>query len=268
MAFAIMGGFAFAIAFAIAYALAGAWAFFIALILVAVIALTMAKDFAFFLMLFFVILPVLNAVVDWLSWAVTRFNVSLIDVASPSLGGFAFVLTILLIDIAAAIIFVVSLTVLLPIGLELVDTFLSVFGRDSFDWRIAAAQAVASPWDEGLFVTGMLLTPLVPTLVALTTGFVSLAAPLTPGARAVMDSSPGEEEEGEEETGPDDDQIRAASRTVYLSRLWYAPALLISIGVFLGIWWGLAASDLPIADFLYNLSLCATVWGHGECAWL
>lgn len=268
MAFAIMGGFAFAIAFAIAYALAGAWAFFIALILVAVIALTMAKDFAFFLMLFFVILPVLNAVVDWLSWAVTRFNVSLIDVASPSVGGFAFVLTILLIDIAAAIIFVVSLTVLLPIGLELVDTFLSVFGRDSFDWRIAAAQAVASPWDEGLFVTGMLLTPLVPTLVALTTGFASLAAPLTPGARAVMDSIPGEEEEGEEETGPDDDQIRAALRTVYLSRLWYAPALLISIGVFLGIWWGLAASGLPIADFLYNLSLCATVWGHGECAWL
>jgi hypothetical protein len=223
----------------------------------------MAKDFAFFLMLFFVILPVLNAVVDWLSWAVTRFNVSLMDVATPSLGGFAFVLMILLVDIAAAIVFVVSLTVLLPIGLELVDTFLSVFGRDSFEWRNAAAQAVASPWDEGLFVTGMLLTPLVPTLVALTTGFVSLAAPLTPGARTAIDSIPEDEE-----TEPDDSQIRAVSRTVYLSRLWYAPALLISLGVFLGIWWGLAASNLPIADFLYNLSLCSTVWGHGECAWL
>jgi hypothetical protein len=109
----------------------------------------------------------------------------------------------------------------------------------------------------------MLLTPLVPTLVALTTGFVSLAAPLTPGARTAIDSIPEDEE-----TEPDDSQIRAVSRTVYLSRLWYAPALLISLGVFLGIWWGLAASNLPIADFLYNLSLCSTVWGHGECAWL
>jgi hypothetical protein len=262
VAFAILGGFAFAIAFAIAYAFAGAWAFFIALVLVAIIALTMAKDFAFFLMLFFVILPVLNAVVDWLSWAVTRFNVSLIEIASPSLGGAAFIGTVLVVDIAAAIVFVVALAALLPIGLELVDLFLSVFGRESFDWRIAAAQAVRSPWDEGLFVTGMLLTPLVPTLAALTIGFGSLAAPFVPGAAVTREIL-----QEDAETALNADQIRYTTRTIYFSRLWYVPALIISIGVFLLIWLALDKLDVPVARFLHNLALCSTVWSHGQCAW-
>ena len=81
--FAIIGGFAFALAFAIAFAFAGVWAFAIALVLVTIVALTMAKEFAFFLLLFFVILPILNAMMDWVSWAITRFHISFIERASP-----------------------------------------------------------------------------------------------------------------------------------------------------------------------------------------
>jgi hypothetical protein len=119
---------------------------------------------------------------------------------------------------------------LLPIGLELVDLLLSVFGRDSFDWRMAAAQAVQSPWDEGLFVTGMLLTPLVPTIGALTIGFATLVMPLTPGTTAMTAMIPDDPE-----TPPSVEQIRTVSRTVYVSRIWYVPALALSLGIFLGI---------------------------------
>ena len=261
--FAILGGFAFAIAFAIAFAFAGLWAFVIALVLVTIIALTMAKDFAFFLLLFFVILPVLNALMDWISWAVTRFHVSLIERAGTGPKGALIVAGVVLLDIIVAMMCVVALAALLPIGLELVDILLSIFGRESFDWRNAAAQAVRAPWDEGLFITGMLLTPLVPTIALMTVGLTSLAVPLTPRADQATGAIPDHPE-----VAPDVDTVRHVTRLVYLSRLWYLPALLIALGVFFLIWWMLLLSDLPVGDFLQSLALCATVWGHGQCPWL
>ena len=86
----------------------------------------MARDFAFFLLLFFVLLPTINALMDWLSWAVTRFNVSFLEIASPSVMGAAFMAGVLIVDIVASIVFVIVLTVILPIGLELVDLLLLV----------------------------------------------------------------------------------------------------------------------------------------------
>ena len=261
--FAILGGFAFALAFAIAFAFAGVWAFAIALVLVTIIALTMAKEFAFFLLLFFVILPILNAMMDWLSWAITRFHVSFIEAASPDWKGALIVAVFLTAEVITSVLFVAMLAVLLPIGLELADLLLSVFGRDSFDWRAAATQAVRSPWDEGLFITGMLLTPLVPTIATFTIGLVALAAPYTPGtARAVNAIS--DHPDGK----PSPEEVRLVSRTIYMSRLWYLPALLLSVGVFLGVWGVFHASGVPIAVFLRDLALCSTVWGHGECPWL
>ncbi len=261
--FAILGGFAFALAFAIAFAFAGVWAFAIALVLVTVIALTMAKEFAFFLLLFFVILPILNALMDWVSWAITRFHVSFIEAASPNWKGALIVAVFLSAEVITSVLFVAMLAVLLPIGLELADLLLSVFGRESFDWRAAATQAMRSPWDEGLFVTGMLLTPLVPTIATFTIGLAGLAAPYTPGARravnAISDHPDGK---------PSPEEVRLVSHTIYLSRLWYLPALALSMGVFLAVWAVFQAWGVPVAAFLRNLALCSTVWGHGECPWL
>jgi hypothetical protein len=278
--FAILGGFAFALAFAIAFAFAGLWAFLIALILVTIIALTMAKDFAFFLLLFFVILPVLNALIDWISWAVTRFHISVIGTMPHNWRGYSLTILVLIADIVAALALVVILTALLPIGLELADILLSVFGRAGFDWRSAAAQAVAAPWSEGLFVTGMLLTPIIPTLALLTIAIGSLFMPLTPKARVALagispprydaesgEEYPYEEQSEAEDVAPGEAESRFAARIIYLSRRWYVPALLIAVGIFLLIWWIVAQSDVPVARFLYDLALCSTSWGHGECRW-
>lgn len=278
--FAILGGFAFALAFAIAFAFAGLWAFLIALILVTIIALTMAKDFAFFLLLFFVILPVLNALIDWVSWAVTRFHITVIGTLPHNLRGYSLTILVLIADILAALALVVILAALLPIGLELADILLSVFGRAGFDWRSAAAQAVSAPWSEGLFVTGMLLTPIVPTLALLTIAIGSLFRPFTPKARLALagisppryDAETGEytyeQDVDAEDVVPGEAESRFAARIIYLSRAWYAPSLLISLGIFVLIWWIVAQFDVPIANFLYDLALCSTSWGHGECSWL
>ena len=260
--FAMIGGFTFALAFAIAFAFAGLWAFAIALGLVALVALTMAKEFAFYLLLFFVLLPILNALMDWLSWGVTRFNVSFLEIASPSAAGAVFVAMVLAFNIAASIFCVIALAVVLPIGLELADLLLSIFGRGSFDWRQAADQALRAPWTEGLLVTGMLLTPLIPSIAALTIGLAALVVPFTPGAAVAVEAMP-------EEGGSDDPALlRHVTRTVYVSRLWYIPALLVSLAIFALIWLALDLSGLHIGRFLHDLALCATAWSHGECVWL
>jgi hypothetical protein len=264
VAFAILCGFAFAFAFAVAFAVAGAWAFAIALLLVTIVALTMAKQFAFFLLLFFVILPLLNALMDWGSWGVTRYILVPVERAPDGAGGVAMVAALIILDIAAALFFVIGLAVLIPIGLELVDLLLSVFGRETFNWRALAARAVEAPWDEGLFVTGMLLTPLVPSIANITLGLAAILVPLTPGAREAARDFP-EALGAMPSDGAADYRIQTA---VYWSRLWYVPSLVAVLGLFAGLSVLTYMTATPIGDFLHHLALCATAWSEGTCAWL
>jgi hypothetical protein len=263
VAFAILGGFAFAFAFAVAFAIAGVWAFAIALLLVTGVALTMAKQFAFFLLLFFVILPVLNAVMDWVSWAVTRYLLVPIERAPDGPVGLVMVLLLIAINLAAAVLFVVLLAAMIPIGLELADLLLSVFGRETFDWRTLAARTARSPWDEGLFVTGMLLTPLVPWAAHVTLGLASVLAPLTPGARRAAEEIPADGA-----APPDEAAQRRVATLVHRSRLWYIPAVALVTAMLGGIWAALYVTAAPVAGFLHHLALCATAWGNGDCPWL
>jgi hypothetical protein len=258
VAFAILGGFAFALAFAVAFAIAGAWAFAIALLLVTVIALTMAKQFAFFLLLFFVILPVLNAMMDWGSWAITRYILVPVEHAPDGVLGVAMVVALILLDVAAGLFFVVALAALIPVGLELVDLLLSVFGRETFNWRALASRTLQAPWDEGLFVTGMLLTPLVPSIANITLGLTAMLVPTTPGAR----------DAAQELAEPTDAPAVDVRRTVHLSRLWYVPSFLLVLALFGGLSAAAYATATPVGTFLYSLALCATAWGDGICPWM
>lgn len=258
--FAILGGFAFAFAFALAFAIAGIWALAIALVIVTALALTMAKQFAFFLLLFFVILPVLNALMDWVSWAVTRFLLTRMQAAPDGPVGVATIAGLLIANIGAALVFMFALAIILPIGLEIADLVLSLFGRAAFDWQRVAAQAVRAPWDEGLFVTGMLLTPLVPTIANMTISLTAIAAPYTRGAAQAIQAI-----SDHPEAVPGDAETRQAVRAVYLTRLWYIPAFMVTLGVYGIVWMLFYFSHIPAAKFLYTLALCSTSWSHGNC---
>lgn len=261
--FAILGGFAFAFAFAVAYAVAGKWALGIALIIVLALALTMAKLFAFFLLLFFVILPVLNALMDWASWAVTRYLLQFLHNAADGIKGLLLVATMLVANILAALGLVVALAVILPLGLEIVDYLLLVFGRDAFNWRDVAARAVSAPWDEGLFVTGMLLTPLVPSIAHITLGLGAIGAPYTRGAGAAISAISDHPEAQAVES-----EIRRAVKALTWARVWYIPAFVAAVGVYALVWLGFYTWHVPVAGFLHGLALCSTAWGGGSCPWL
>ena len=60
----------------------------------------------------------------------------------------------------------VLLAALLPNALELLNTLFGLAKLPPFNWQAMAQRAVNAPWTDGLFVTGMLMTPLVPCFVA------------------------------------------------------------------------------------------------------
>jgi hypothetical protein len=181
MVLATGGGFLLAAAFAILFAIAGAGVFVVTLI-TAVAAAVFVGQFAIMLLLFFVMLPLTNALMDWLSWAVTRYILGFVARAPSGEGGLALVFALLFLDLTAAVLFFLVLSVVLPNSIELVNILFRVSGNAPFDWQYFAAHAVRAPWTEGLIVTGILLTSLAPTFVQWSWGLTGVLARFTPGS--------------------------------------------------------------------------------------
>jgi len=179
---AIIAAFALAFTLAGVLAAAGTAAAMALLLALTVAALAFAGKFAFLLLLFFVLLPMFNALLDWLSWIVTRFFLRRVAQVTPTLSGAGLLILELSADLAAAALLFLGLVVLLPNGIEIINAILALTGRAPFDWRDVVLRANDAPLSEGLFVIGMLVTTLVPTFVHWTRGLAGIAAAWTPGA--------------------------------------------------------------------------------------
>lgn len=300
---AIIAAFALAFTLAGVLAAAGTAAAMALLLVLTVAALAFSGKFAFLLLLFFVLLPMLNAALDWISWIVTRFFLRRVAQVSRSLGGAGLLILELSADLVAAIVLFLGLVVLLPNGIEAINAVLSVTGRPPFDWRGVVVRANEAPFSEGLFVIGMLLTTLLPTFIHLTRGFAGIAAAWTPGAAeaaaglrdwsdnpghgwasedavyvqdqpvyyqqdgfqdaAVLDPAPVETEAMPADLRPSVRQ--KAARVLRLARLWYLPAAVLALGVFVGLVAVTDAAGLSLGDFLVTLAFCASSWSHGVC---
>jgi hypothetical protein len=298
---AIVAAFALAFALAGVLAAAGTAAAMALLLVLTVAALAFSGKFAFLLLLFFVLLPMLNALLDWLSWIVTRFFLRRVATVPASLGGAGLLILELTADLAAAIVLFLGLVVLLPNGIEVINAVLSVTGRPPFDWRAVVLRANEAPFSEGVFVIGMLLTTLLPTFIHLTRGLAGMAAAWTPGAAeaaaglrrwsnnpghgwadvdmsyeqtqtayqqggfqeaAVLDA-PSEAED--DATGLRPSARQNAARALRLAQLWYLPAAALAFGLFVGLVALVDAAGLSLGDFLVKLAFCASSWSHGVC---
>ncbi|HZV20930.1 MAG TPA: hypothetical protein VE986_05220, partial [Hyphomicrobiales bacterium] len=185
---AMAGGFALAFGFAVAFALAGATLFAIAVAIFGGAALAFASEFAFLLFLFFILLPVVNASIDWLSWGATRFFAKIAEAAEPDLLGELQVLGAILGTFASGALLMIALTALLPNVLEVLNQVFALAKLPPFDWQALLAKAVHAPWTDGLFLTGMLMTAIVPASAHLIVGLSGVLVRLTPGARTVAES--------------------------------------------------------------------------------
>jgi len=256
------GGFALAFAFAIAFALAGAALFSIIIAILAGAALAFASDFAFLLFLFFVLLPVVNASVDWLSWGITRFLLRQAECAPPNFLGSLKVIGAILGTFVSGALLMVLLSALLPNVLEGLNVLFGFAKLPPFDWEAMVSKAVTAPWTGGLFVTGMLMTAIVPASSHLIVGLAGMLARLTPGARTAAETI---SEHPDVPLSPS--EFAPVKLTLIFSRMWYLAGAAVTACVIAGASWLIWYTHAPVAQFLSNVAQCATSWSHGQCAW-
>jgi hypothetical protein len=152
-AFAVAGAFAFAVAGAFAGAFAGAGA--------VAFAGAFAGAAAVAIFLLYVFLPIANAAMDWLSWAVSRRLLADL-VQRGANAGVGAILWHAAADLIAALVLLAGLAFLLPFVLQGTNL---VFDWPAIEWWDYLAAARRAPFGEGLFVTGMLFSTLLPTAV-------------------------------------------------------------------------------------------------------
>lgn len=256
------GGFALAFVFAIAFALAGAVLFSVVIAILAGVALAFASDFTMLLFLFFVLLPVVNACVDWLSWGATRFLLEKAECAQDDLKGGLRVAGFTLGTFASGAALMVLLSVLLPNALEILNTLFGLAKLPPFNWQAVARKAAGAPWTDGLFVTGMLMTPLVPASSHLIVGLTAVLARFTPGSRAAAETV---SDHPEVPLSPA--ELPPMKLALTISRLWYVAAFLITAAVIALASLLISLTHAPVADFLFGVAQCSTSWSHGQCPW-
>jgi len=260
---AMAGGFALAFAFAIAFALVGAGLFAVVVAVLGGAALAFASQFAFLLFLFFIILPVVNASMDWLSWGMTRFLLKKVEGAQPDATGEISVVSAVIGTFLSGAILMVALAALLPNALEGLNFLFAFAHLPRFNWQSLVYKAVNAPWTDGLFVTGMLMTTIVPPSAHLIVGLAGMLTRYTPGAKTAADSMSDHPEAPltQNERGP-------VKLTLIFSRIWYLIAGALTVGMIAGASALIYLTHAPVAQFLSHVAFCSTSWSRGQCPWI
>ncbi|MEM9670910.1 MAG: hypothetical protein AAF950_18575 [Pseudomonadota bacterium] len=109
------------------------------------------------------LLPIANGVWDWLSWWISRYLGRDLLKLLKNDSAKQKTLTILghcLLDLCFALLALAALAFFMAFAFAAYDKMAST----SLDFEVIIQQAVTSPWSKGLWLTGMLLSTLVPTL--------------------------------------------------------------------------------------------------------
>lgn len=124
---------------------------------------------------FYVLLPLVNALLDWLSWWVSRFFLER-TAQAPRVR--VIVLDVVL-DFGVAVLFMLALCLLLPAGAILLDSLYAGWVNvktgvpAQTGWQEYAVLARDDPWGKGIMVTLMLVTTLIPTLLHILLGLMA-----------------------------------------------------------------------------------------------
>jgi hypothetical protein len=156
----------------------------------------------------------------------------------------------------------VALTAVLPNALQLLNYLFALANLPPFNWVALVEKAVHTPWTDGLFVTGMLMTAIVPASAHLIVGLAGILARFTPGARTAAESI---SDHPEVLLSPSEHV--PVKLTLIFSRVWYLVAAGVTVALIAGVSTLIHLSHAPIAQFLTDVALCATSWSHGQCVW-
>ncbi|WP_346891489.1 hypothetical protein [uncultured Roseibium sp.] len=243
MAVTFVGAFAAAEIFAVAFAI-----FFISFFALSTSTGGVAGAFIGAVAVLVFLLPLANAALDMISWGITRTLLSKIDHDSDGVRGLALVISALTLDIVVAIGCLVGLVALIASLLEASNLFYASFDIQEFDWKSQIVLARASPFSEGLFVTGMLATTLVPTVVHLTLGIGHAMTVWSPSAQEtsvlIHDSMPTSAKQ-------------AVARVMLYRKLWMLPAFVMVCLIGWGLFAAFSAWIAPFGLFLEQVAFAS-----------
>lgn len=169
VAVAVAGAFAFAFAFAVAVAFAFAVAVAVAFAVWGFYQESYSRSLTYSILL--VMLPILNATLDWLSWWFSRIFLKRASQEDSVL----MIARDVLFDLVIAIGFMLLLCLALPIGIELINSIYAPYAPESlFDWGALAQDAKDDPWGKGLMVTLMIVTTMIPTVLHVLLGLIAV----------------------------------------------------------------------------------------------
>lgn len=124
---------------------------------------------------FYLALPLVNALLDWLSWWVSRF---FLERTAQESRVRVIVLDVVL-DFGVAVLFMLALCLLLPAGAMVLDSLYAGWVDvksgvpAQTGWQEYAVWARDDPWGKGIMVTLMLVTTLIPTLLHILLGLMA-----------------------------------------------------------------------------------------------
>lgn len=212
------------------------------------------------ILVFYVALPIANAVLDWVSWIITRWLLRR-PADSARSGRLALGIgTRLFFDLVFAFASLCLLALAVPNAIELSNRLFARLALPEVSWLTLLDQAVEAPFSSGFFVTGMLLTTLLPTLMHVVAGLFGVFAVWTLGGREMVALIPADGTE----SMPPSDQQRVAWFMIR-RRLWLVPAILACLPLVAVLAYGVTFFTGPIGLFLADIALCGSSWAHGIC---
>ena len=177
---------------------------------------------------FLVLLPIVNALADAVSWQATRYFIS--RAKSEGTRALAILLELVL-DVAVAALCLTFLALAAPALLEAAGRLSQSLGGPRVVWRDFVSVAVDDPLGKGIFVTGMLATTLIPTFLHLVAGSFGVVAALWHGradAAAIV-------ENWSSATPREKQQV--INTLVHGRAFWFGPSLLIALAIIAALLW-------------------------------
>lgn len=259
--FVLVGIFAFNLAAALTGALNGVvsrYAFVTVLSCMLIIGYNMGQKATLLAFVFFLILPLVNALIDFVSWGATRALLTKFHSQGSSIRSPAWIAGAIFLDLLIAIACLAGLCVLMALFLEALNQIFLWRGISEIDWRGQVALAVEYPVTKGILVTGMLVTTLIPTMFHIAVGLEHAFTAPTPDTHAAAALIKDDMSTG--------DKQRVAD--VVVARDWYlypcfafAAVLVLALAALIGL--GAAPLGLTLADIAY----CSASLIDGPCPW-
>jgi len=205
-----------------------------------------------FAVIFLILIPLVNAAFDFLSWMVSRAFIR-----SASIRGATWMVGVEAMgDLLIGGVCLVGLVSILP---NIIEGYNQVFPRAALDWLSLATAAATAPFGAGLMVTATIFSTLIPTALHFFWGMIGIiAAPASGYGRmaAELRSVP----DGET---PSLELMDRAVSVVRRQANWLPIAAAASAAV-LGLVLALFLWVFPnVAGALIDLAVCSTAWKSG-----